>query len=433
MLAGRAGSRIARLRALGPHKPRLSVGFALPRTPPGGYRKVFALPRPLPVIAILAVVLIGLCVPLYGVSGMLDRPGGDGLFSLVSTLFVAFWMLGWGVGVAVVALALLCLLTAREVVLAWADGIRVRIEVLGFGIGGEYDARYVSGLRREQPERGGGTAWRGEHLSFDYHGVPVGFGVRVDEAGATEILGALARHVRLPDPAAAAAASADALATAPLSDSDPVSADPAVPTAAIRGRPAPMLRSPSTLALVLANLVPVAGVLALGWSVGEIMLLYWAESAIIGLFNVAKLVVVARWGALAMVPFFVGHYGGFMTVHLLFIFGFFLGDPAAGTDVSLAVVGATFVDLWPALLALVVSHAVSFALNFIGRREFAGRSAREQMGAPYRRIIAMHLTIILGGFLVLAFKAALPALLLLIAIKLSADVRAHLGEHASTS
>ena len=40
----------------------------------------------------------------------------------------------------------------------------------------------------------------------------------------------------------------------------------------------------------------------------------------------------------------------------------------------------------------------------------------------------MHVTIIFGGILVLALGSPLPALVLLIALKIAADVRGHLRE-----
>jgi len=41
----------------------------------------------------------------------------------------------------------------------------------------------------------------------------------------------------------------------------------------------------------------------------------------------------------------------------------------------------------------------------------------------------MHVTIIFGGFLVMAFNAPLMALTLLIVLKIIVDVNAHIGEH----
>ena len=64
------------------------------------------------------------------------------------------------------------------------------------------------------------------------------------------------------------------------------------------------------------------------------MLLYWAESVIIGLLNVIKRVVVGRWIALFYAPFFLAHYGAFMAVHMLFVFMFFLRGQGTGSDVQ---------------------------------------------------------------------------------------------------
>lgn len=75
--------------------------------------------------------------------------------------------------------------------------------------------------------------------------------------------------------------------------------------------------------------MPLARVLLLGWDIGAIMLLSWAKSAIVGVFNLLKLAVIGRWTVLFYGPFFVGHYGAFMAVHLLWVYTLFLRDPHA--------------------------------------------------------------------------------------------------------
>ena len=73
-----------------------------------------------------------------------------------------------------------------------------------------------------------------------------------------------------------------------------------------------------------------------------------------------------------------------------------------------------------------MSHGVSFFQNFIGRAEYVDRDIREQMGKPYDRIFIMQFTLILGGFLVGIFDSTLLVLLLLIVLKITTDLRAHL-------
>jgi hypothetical protein len=189
--------------------------------------------------------------------------------------------------------------------------------------------------------------------------------------------------------------------------------------------------SASTLALIAANLVPVAGTLFLGWNLSDVLVLYWAESAVIGFFNIGKIILISRWGALFSVPFFVGHFGGFMAVHFLFIYTIFVkglnGMNGGGGD--LADVAALFVTLWPALAALFLSHAYSFFTNFVGRGEYRRRTVKDQMGEPYGRIIFMQLVLIFGGGVSMIIGQTAPVLLAVIALKIYFDVKAHIKEH----
>jgi hypothetical protein len=187
------------------------------------------------------------------------------------------------------------------------------------------------------------------------------------------------------------------------------------------------LGSASSVALIVANLIPLGGVVFLSWTVGDVLLLFWAESAVIGIFNLARMWVIGRWKVLFFGPFFLGHYGGFMVVHLLFIYGLMI--PGGDASVSVSRVLDDFLTLYPALIALFISHGVSFYLNFLGRKEYETTSLQEQMSEPYKRIIVMHLTIIFGGFLVMLLDNKLPALVLMIALKIGVDLKAHLGEH----
>ena len=47
------------------------------------------------------------------------------------------------------------------------------------------------------------------------------------------------------------------------------------------------------VALIVANLIPLVGVLFLGWSVWNILVIYWLENGIVGVFNVLKMSTAA--------------------------------------------------------------------------------------------------------------------------------------------
>lgn len=169
----------------------------------------------------------------------------------------------------------------------------------------------------------------------------------------------------------------------------------------------------------------------MNWKLADIMVLYWAESAVIGFWNVIKLAMVGKWLALLVIPFFVGHFGGFMAGHFLLIYYLFVrgisaGGPEPGVWNALF---DLFAPLQSALLGLFISHGVSFFSNFVGRREYIGTELKQQMIEPYKRIMVMHITLIVGGFLTLILRTLQPALLLLIILKTAVDLRAHLREH----
>lgn len=195
---------------------------------------------------------------------------------------------------------------------------------------------------------------------------------------------------------------------------------------------------PTVLLLIAANLAPLYGVFFLEWEVFPILVLFWVENIIVGLFNVLRMLAVSpktlsMWLAkIFMVPFFCVHYGMFTAAHGIFIFGIFGGyfEREAGfpdiTDLYQALAG---LSLGWAILALFLSHAASFVLNYILKREYLHASLSLLMGRPYARVVLLHLTIIFGAFLVAALGSPIAALLVLILLKTFIDIKAHLREH----
>jgi len=81
------------------------------------------------------------------------------------------------------------------------------------------------------------------------------------------------------------------------------------------------------------------------------------------------------------------------------------------------------------LLALVLSHGVSFVQNYVPGREYATLGLRKVMIQPYGRIVMLHVAIIAGGFLVHKLGSPLPLLLILVAAKIGLDLKLHRRSH----
>jgi hypothetical protein len=78
--------------------------------------------------------------------------------------------------------------------------------------------------------------------------------------------------------------------------------------------------------------------------------------------------------------------------------------------------------------ALVASHGFSFFHNYLGGGEYQRVFLPQLMFRPYGRIVVLHLTVLLGGFLVMALGAPVAAIVLLVGLKTAIDLGAHLRE-----
>lgn len=213
---------------------------------------------------------------------------------------------------------------------------------------------------------------------------------------------------------------------------------------------------PSAMLLILVNLIPIIGVIIFKWNPYDILILYWLENIVIGIFNFLRMffvkgdetrirreerenvfnvgeklippeaeireqIAIAQMGSKVFLPFFfLMHYGMFNLVHGVFLF-------TLVAKRSSFLVEGDYKGLIIFFIALTISHGFSFVFNFIGRKEYVTRTMAHQMMAPYGRVIVIHMTIILGAFL----ASFLPSYIIIvfIVVKIIADLIAHLGSH----
>jgi hypothetical protein len=336
------------------------------------------------------------------------------LFDLMFLLFEGFWVLGWSVGVVIIG-------SLAVLLLFYGESARLQnntlIHVPRFGplkVLLDYDLSRVRNLRLE--DAGSEHAVR---LRFDYNGRPKGLGDTMPRAAAQELLDTIRS-------AAGPAASDDSTPPIVVERTPEASTISTAPTAADEQAAS---ASGSGLALVAANLLPLAGVLFFHWDLSSVMLLFWAESGVIAFYTVLKMAFVGRFMAMFAIPFFVGHFGGFMAAHFLLIYMLFLHTSGSTPEPAIRdTLGVIFTPLWTSIAALFISHGMSFASNFVGRREYAGTTMAVLMSAPYNRIMVMQLVLIFGGWIILLTKSPMPALVLLVSVKTALDYAAHVKE-----
>ncbi len=220
----------------------------------------------------------------------------------------------------------------------------------------------------------------------------------------------------------------------------------------------------AVVALIVANAIPLFGVLFLGWNVWTILTIYWLENGVVGFFNVLKMAraegtlpagsgvvatvngrPIAGSGKTVLIPFFILHYGLFWLVHGIFILtlpmfvafggsGLLDGGGGGFLDGGTPSDGGAGIASDPGAIALVllgmfISHGISYRLNYIGRGEYLRTSVVRQMAAPYGRLVILHVTIILGGMAIALTGAPAAAVFVLVLLKTALDLGFHLAEH----
>lgn len=212
-------------------------------------------------------------------------------------------------------------------------------------------------------------------------------------------------------------------------------------------------------ALVAVNLIPVAGVAFFGWSTYDLMLLYWFENGVIGVYTALAMLLTrgpegtagglgSLFGKLFLIAFFAVHYGLFWSAHGFFVVSLFAPGGAFAGDSSTFLTGASmdgplgFFAVGSGVVArylsggllltavgMALSHGISFVGNVLQRGEGLRTSPNELMARPYGRVFVLHVTLVVGAFLIVALGEPVAALLLFVGLKTAVDLGAHLRAH----
>jgi hypothetical protein len=191
----------------------------------------------------------------------------------------------------------------------------------------------------------------------------------------------------------------------------------------------------SAVVLLGINVLPLLGVLYWDWNLIHIIFLYWAESAIIGLFSIFKMLCArddsTSWPMRILTVvmkvfaffFFMLHFGGFIAAIGLVLY-FFAREVLEVTVEPLALLATT----WGVLATMVLSHGFSFVVNFLVKGERTISKGKDPIAAAYVRVIILHLTLAFGLGPTLFLGQPLYLLVVFIILKTTTDLWAHLRE-----
>ena len=178
------------------------------------------------------------------------------------------------------------------------------------------------------------------------------------------------------------------------------------------------------LFIVLINLIPIGGVLLLGWDGGQILFFYWFENLAIGLVTLPRVIAARSFvldpGARNPNPspgigcFFVLHYGLLCLVHgaftLILATEFFLRnhpDPNAPADPPF---NAAFMTGLAVMFGL---HVIALVRDWWLPRRWMTDHPVVEMVRPYGRLLVLHISVMGGAWVMNRFDAPEWAVLML--------------------
>lgn len=189
-------------------------------------------------------------------------------------------------------------------------------------------------------------------------------------------------------------------------------------TQSLFASPAVFLGTLPLLGILAVNVIPLVGVTAFGWSVFEVLFLYWFENVAIGAAHALRMEISTRTNAVAggrsTTIFFMLHYGMFTLVHGIFVITLF-GVVAGGLSEMQAGFAAP-------VLAIMGWQAVFLVIDAWRTQGFKGRSPNDLMFEPYPRVLALHITVIACGWLIDEMGSPVWALAILVGLKTAFDL-----------
>jgi hypothetical protein len=204
--------------------------------------------------------------------------------------------------------------------------------------------------------------------------------------------------------------------------------------------------------MIVANVIPLIGVLFFGWNAVLVLALFWIENLLIGGFNVLRMAgsgyVHREKSTIFLIVFFIIHYGAFCLVHgkiLIDLLGIEIRPefmPMIETSglMNLAVDGwvilrMLFVDFAPAIWvgvgAIFMSKLVSFIEEFLLRGSIFNRRPNQFMMQPYAQIVVLHVGLLLGAVVLRELGSPTWLLAIIVLLKIGADWKQYQRQHVA--
>ncbi len=217
----------------------------------------------------------------------------------------------------------------------------------------------------------------------------------------------------------------------------------------------------SDIILILANFVPIIGVLFWDWSLFSMLIGYWVETGVIVIYTFAKIVytlkissptqytLLGTINAFGVIAISFGNIlvcGIFMFAHLVFIVGASSVFPDWNGLTGFDLLRSSLPNMITMFTVLMISHGYSFFYNFIkgGEAQNIKLSIAENpsinlmlsinniLGSLIKRITFTHFVLLIGFFIIILTKSPPYMAIFFILLKTWLDLGFHKKKHAQT-
>lgn len=198
----------------------------------------------------------------------------------------------------------------------------------------------------------------------------------------------------------------------------------------------------SLFSIIIVNSMPIIGVWKYDWDFYNIFLLYWLESIVIAFFTIMKIFIFPGYFFPALVKASEDDKGAIpiqkakkliSIIHKFdikykasWIIGFLIaiGICIVTSGYLLFSASKNFFDgkLFAAFLLFLLSDALIFYFEYIGKGEYKNMSPREFMFLPYKRFLIIFIILIIGGILYKIFSSHGLVLLFMAVVKIIFEI-----------
>lgn len=184
-----------------------------------------------------------------------------------------------------------------------------------------------------------------------------------------------------------------------------------------------MKRIITNISLLIANIITIYVVMSGSWGFSEVILIYWAQAAIIGVFTFKKLRFIEEFKKTLRgkennkgfgSSFFAMHYGAFFFVYFIFIAGLIRPEAFLASMIS--------------IILFYINHLISYEV-YKEKLKLPTINTDTIATTPYLRIIPMHFIIMVGGFFFGFDNTSRSVIIVFMLLKTAIDLTLHNVEH----